>query len=124
MSQALQLMHKPAEWGRASATGYDAGRIARFAQHTQLRARAGKRDELLAKFLEVADMQRDNPACEVTIVSSSPQDDDVVFLTEVWRSAEDHARARQSAEVQAWAESDERRAGAVQYAPRSGLCAE
>ena len=58
---------------------------------------------MLAKFLEVADMQRDNPACEVTIVSSSPQDDEVVFLTEVWRTAEDHERARQSAEVQAWA---------------------
>lgn len=48
-------------------------------------------------------MQADNPACELTIVSSSPEDDDVVYLTEVWTSAEDHERARQSPEVQNWA---------------------
>lgn len=48
-------------------------------------------------------MQRENPACQLTLVSSSPGDDDVVFLTEVWRSAEDHERARHSPEVQAWA---------------------
>jgi quinol monooxygenase YgiN len=68
-----------------------------------LRARAGKRDELVAKFLEVVDMQRDNPACQLMLVSSSPEEDDVVFLTEVWSSAEEHERARQSSEVQAWA---------------------
>ena len=38
-------------------------------------------------------------------VSSSPEEDDVVFLTEVWSSAEDHERARDSPEVQDWAES-------------------
>ncbi len=48
-------------------------------------------------------MQRDNPACELMLVSSSPEEDDVVFLTEVWTSAEEHERARQSPEVQAWA---------------------
>jgi quinol monooxygenase YgiN len=77
--------------------------VPRFAQHTKLRARAGKRDDLIAKFLEVPVMQADNPACELTIVSSSSDDDDVVFLTEVWTSAEEHERARESAEVQAWA---------------------
>jgi quinol monooxygenase YgiN len=49
-------------------------------------------------------MQRDNPACELMLVSTSPDDRDSVFLTEVWASAEDHERARQSSEVQAWAE--------------------
>jgi quinol monooxygenase YgiN len=48
-------------------------------------------------------MQRDNPACQLMLVSSSPEEDDVVFLTEVWTSAEEHERARQSSEVQAWA---------------------
>jgi len=48
-------------------------------------------------------MQADNPACELTIVSSSPDEDDVVFLTEVWSSAEAHERARNSSEVHAWA---------------------
>jgi quinol monooxygenase YgiN len=68
-----------------------------------LRARAGKRDELVAKFLEVSDMQRDNPACELMLVSSWPDEDDIVFLTEVWTSAEEHERARNSPEVEAWA---------------------
>lgn len=48
-------------------------------------------------------MQRDNPACQLMLVSTSPEEDDVVFLTEVWTSAEEHERARQSSEVQAWA---------------------
>jgi quinol monooxygenase YgiN len=48
-------------------------------------------------------MQRDNRACELMVVSSSPEEDDVVYLTEVWTSAEEHERARTSAEVQAWA---------------------
>jgi quinol monooxygenase YgiN len=77
--------------------------VPRFAQHSRLRARPGKRDELLAKFLQIPKMQADNPACELTIVSSSPDEDDVVFLTEVWTSAEEHERARQSTEVQEWA---------------------
>jgi quinol monooxygenase YgiN len=61
------------------------------------------RDALVAKFLEVAEVQRDNPACELMFTSSSPEEDDVVFLTEVWTSAEEHERARESREVQAWA---------------------
>jgi quinol monooxygenase YgiN len=68
-----------------------------------MRARAGKRDELIAKFLEIPVMQADNPACELTIISSSPEEDHIVFLTEVWSSAEEQEKARQSSEVQAWA---------------------
>jgi quinol monooxygenase YgiN len=76
--------------------------MARFAQHTRIRARPGKRDDLVAKFMEVSVIQRDNPACELSVVSTSPDDEQAVFLTEVWSSAEEHERARQSPEVQAW----------------------
>ena len=75
----------------------------RFAQHTRLRARPGKRDALAAKFLEVAELQAENPACELSLVSASLEED-VVFLTEVWTSAEEHERARTSPDLQAWAE--------------------
>jgi quinol monooxygenase YgiN len=75
----------------------------RFAQHTRIAARAGRLDELVAKFAEAADMQASNPACELTLVSTSPEDPGAVFLTEVWTSAEEHERARNSPEVQAWA---------------------
>ena len=37
------------------------------------------------------------------LVSTSPDEDDVVFLTEVWSSADAHERARTSSEIQAWA---------------------
>jgi quinol monooxygenase YgiN len=77
--------------------------VARFGQHTRIRAREGKHDALLAKFTEAAEMQHHNPACELTLVSASPDDPDTVFLTEVWTSEEEHERARTSPEVQAWA---------------------
>ena len=77
--------------------------MARFAQHARIRARVGKRDELVAKFLEVGDLQADNPACELMFVSVSPDEDDVVYLTEIWTSPDEHERARESDEVQAWA---------------------
>jgi hypothetical protein len=48
--------------------------VARFGQHTRIRARPGKRDALLAKFTEAAEMQHSNPACELTLVSASPHD--------------------------------------------------
>ena len=78
--------------------------MSRFAQYARVHARAGQRDELAAKFVEACEMQRANPACELMLVSTSPDDLDSVFLTEVWTSAEDHERARQSSEVQVWAE--------------------
>jgi quinol monooxygenase YgiN len=80
------------------------GEIARFAQHTRLKARPGRREDLIAKFLEVAELQRENPACELSLVSFSPDEDDVVFLTEAWTSAAEHERARNSPEVLRWAE--------------------
>jgi quinol monooxygenase YgiN len=77
--------------------------MAKFGQHTRIRAKPGKGEALVAKFVEAAEMQRDNPACDLTLVSAAPDDPDVVFLTEVWASEEEHERARTSPEVQAWA---------------------
>lgn len=77
--------------------------MARFAQHARIRAQPGKGGRLLAKFLEVVEMQRDNPACELMLVGSSPDGDEVVLLTEVWTSAEEYERTRESDAVQAWA---------------------
>jgi quinol monooxygenase YgiN len=79
--------------------------VSRFAQHTRLRAAPGKRDALIAKFIESADAQRENPDCELMIVSSSPDSEDVVYLTEVWSSEVAWDQARTSPAVQAWAAS-------------------
>ena len=60
--------------------------MSRFAQHTRLVAAPGKRDELVAKFLESAGIQRDHPNCELMLVSPTPDSADIVYLTEVWSS--------------------------------------
>lgn len=71
--------------------------MSRFAQHTRLVATPGERDEPVAKVLESAEIQRDNPDCEIMLVNTAPDSADVVHLTEVW-SSEDawnrHAAAR------------------------------
>lgn len=77
----------------------------RFAQHTRLIAAPGKHDELVAKFLESVEIQRDNPDCELMLVSTAPDEADVVYLTEVWSSKEGWESARHSAAIQAWAAS-------------------
>ncbi len=77
----------------------------RFAQHTRLVAVPGKRNELVAKFLEAADIQRKNADCEVMVVSTVPDSADIVYLTEVWSSKEAWESTRSSAQIQAWAAS-------------------
>jgi hypothetical protein len=46
-----------------------AERMSRFAQHTQLIAAPGRRGELVAKFIESAEIQRDNADCELMLVA-------------------------------------------------------
>jgi quinol monooxygenase YgiN len=77
----------------------------RFAQHTRLVAAPGKRDELVAKFLESAEIQRDNPECSLMLVSTAPDTADVVYLTEIWSSENAWEQARSSPAIQAWAAS-------------------
>jgi quinol monooxygenase YgiN len=74
-----------------------------FGQHTRLTAAEGSRDRLVSKFLEAAEIQASNPACELMVVSTSPSEPNVVFLTEVWASRDEHERATKSSEIAAWA---------------------
>ena len=78
--------------------------MGRFAQHTKLVATKGNSDLLARKFLESVEIQRENPACDLMIVSRSPVDDDVVFLTEVWLSESEWDKARSSPVIAEWAE--------------------
>ena len=77
--------------------------MSRFAQHTRLVAAPGRREELVAKFIESVEIQRDNPDCEVMLVSTGPDLAEVVYLTEVWSSETTWERARRSPRIQAWA---------------------
>jgi quinol monooxygenase YgiN len=76
--------------------------MARFARHVTITAAAGRRDELLTKFVETLDFLTGNPGCELTMVSTSPDDPNAVILTEIWRSKEDHTAAVQSEHVRRW----------------------
>lgn len=71
--------------------------------HSKVQARPGLRDATVAKFLEAAAMQRDNPDCLLTLVSTSPSEPDVVCLTEVWTDKQAHQRATQSDAIKPWA---------------------
>jgi len=77
--------------------------VGRFAQHTKLVATRGNADRLARKFLDSVEIQRENPACELMIVSRSPVDVDAVFLTEVWTSESDWDVARSSPVIADWA---------------------
>jgi quinol monooxygenase YgiN len=76
----------------------------RFGQHTKLVATAGQSDALVAKFLESAEIQRDNPACGLMIAGKSTTEENVVYLVEVWASEADWERARTSHKIATWAQ--------------------
>lgn len=75
--------------------------MSRFAQHTKLVATEGNRDALVAKFLQAATIQGDNPDCELVFVSQSPDDETVVYVTEVWTNEEAWEKATRSPEMSA-----------------------
>jgi quinol monooxygenase YgiN len=77
--------------------------VERFGQHTKLVATQGNADRLANKFIESVEIQRENPACELMIVSRSLDDDDVVYLTEVWSSESEWEAARSSPAIAEWA---------------------
>lgn len=78
--------------------------VTRFAQQTKLVATEGNRDALVGKFLEAAAIQLDNPDCELMFVSRSPDDQTLVYLTEVWTNEEARETATRSPEIGVWAE--------------------
>lgn len=62
----------------------------RFGLHGKLVAQPGRRDALAAHLLEAAELMRAVDGCDIYLVSTSPSDDDAVWVTEVWRSEADH----------------------------------
>lgn len=77
--------------------------MSRFAQQTRLVATRGQVGALLAKFVESAEIQQDNPACELMIVGRSTTEQDVVYVIEVWTSEQAWDAARTSGPITAWA---------------------
>lgn len=66
--------------------------------HGRLAAHAGRRDELLAVLMEQEGAPA-MPGCRLYLVAIDPEDDDGVWVTEVWEDAEAHQASLQMAEV-------------------------
>jgi quinol monooxygenase YgiN len=76
--------------------------VARFSQQTRLLAKRGRACDLLEKFVEVAQTQQLNPACEVMLAGISASEPDTVYVFEVWSSEASWEHARASDEIAAW----------------------
>jgi quinol monooxygenase YgiN len=58
-------------------------RVARYAKAT---AKPGRGGELAQRMLAAAEGLRDDPGCELYLVSRRVDDADIVWVTELWRS--------------------------------------
>jgi quinol monooxygenase YgiN len=65
-----------------------------------MRARPGSRDEVIAILLGGADGLR-AAGCQVYAVCTAPEDPDIIWVTEVWDSAEAHHSSLQLPETKA-----------------------
>lgn len=61
----------------------------RFGLHGKLNAQPGKRQQLVDHLLEAATLMEAAAGCELYVVSTS-EDDDAVWVTEIWRTEADH----------------------------------
>jgi quinol monooxygenase YgiN len=75
--------------------------MSRFGLFGKFTAQPGQRDALLALLVEAAKGVSDAPGCEIWIVSTSPDDPDGIWVSEVWRSEEDHAASLKGDETRA-----------------------
>lgn len=62
-----------------------------YALFGSLRAHAGERDTLATLLLDAAALTGRYAGCLQYLVSIDPADADTVYVSELWRSAEDHA---------------------------------
>lgn len=65
--------------------------MARFGLHGSIVAQPGQGDALVEHMLEASRLMDDAPGCELYLVSTSETDDDeAVWITEIWRTEADH----------------------------------
>ena len=64
--------------------------MSRIGRHGTLSALPGQRDALVGHRWHAATLVEDAPGCQLSFVSASATNADAVWVTEVWRSAEEH----------------------------------
>ena len=64
--------------------------MSRFGMFGKFTAQAGQRDALVQYLLTAAEMMSNAPGCELYVVGTSATAPDTIWVTEAWRSKEDH----------------------------------
>lgn len=72
-----------------------------YGSHNRFTAQAGQGDALAEILLAAAEGLRANGACLLYLVSRSPDDTDVVWVTEAWTSKAAHDESLQGEDVKA-----------------------
>jgi quinol monooxygenase YgiN len=67
--------------------------MSRVARYGRAVAREGSADELAERLLAAADGLAADPGCELYLVNRETDNPSVIWVTELWRSAEDLAAA-------------------------------
>jgi quinol monooxygenase YgiN len=75
--------------------------MSKFGLYGKIIAQPGQRDALVAGLLEAAALMQRVPGCELYVVNVSASEPDVVWVTEVWRSASDHQASLALEEIKA-----------------------
>jgi quinol monooxygenase YgiN len=69
--------------------------------YVKFTARPGQRDALVDHLLHAAALAENAPGCQVYIVNISPSEPESVWVTEVWRSQQEHDASLNVGEAQA-----------------------
>jgi quinol monooxygenase YgiN len=69
--------------------------MSKFGLYGKIIAQPGQRDALVEVLLEAAAVLETPPGCELYIINVSPTEPDTIWVTEVWKSKEDHAASLQ-----------------------------
>lgn len=72
--------------------------MSKVGRYVKATAKPGQGDALAARLLKVAEGLRDVPGCELYVINRSPDDPDVVWVTEVWSSHAELDNALQAAD--------------------------
>lgn len=70
----------------------------------KLIAKPGQREQVVQILLESGTLFDDNPACLLYLVSESADDPNLVWVTDVWTSQEEHAEALKAPELRPFVE--------------------
>lgn len=67
----------------------------KYGLHNKLVAQAGKGDELTAILLDAAAILSNVQGCQIYLVSQDAANGDIIWISEVWDSKEDHGQSLQ-----------------------------